>query len=91
MEAEVGMKLDAMRAAQDRDVSDAFLFKAQQARSNQRASIESGSMGMSMFLAEQGNSMIEFWDYGMGAAGFYGSKGPNITGPVSTTGNSGGP
>ena len=91
MEQEIGMRLDAMRAAQDPATSSEFLAKAVQARENQAASIESGSMDMGMFWREQGNNMISTFDRVMGYFGAYGSAGPKVTGPVSTTGNTGGP
>lgn len=91
MEQEIGMRLDAMRAAQDPATSKEFLAKAVQARENQAASIESGSMDMGMFWREQGNNMVSTFDRVMGYFGVYGSAGPKVTGPVNTTGNTGGP
>ena len=94
MQEEIGMKLDAMKAAQDPEVSRQFLDKAKQARSAQRTSIEAGGMGASMNWDMFVSSTGEAFTQALSAVGLLPTAGPDLsrnTGPTGTTGNTGGP
>ncbi len=96
---EVQATMDALKAAQDPNISMKFLEKAMQKRMEQQTSIESGGMGASMdwdmFIASTGEAFAQALNF----AGVIGSpqeaavfaNGGRNTGPVGTTGNSGGP
>ncbi len=94
-EEEVKKEMGALAAAQDPRVSQRFLDKARQQRYEQETAIQSGSMDMNMnwneISSEFGRSFAAAMG-DLGVTGFFGGQGPSRnTGPVSTTGNTGGP
>ena len=94
-EEEVRKEMGALAAAQDPRISQKFLDKAKQERYEQETAIQSGSMGLNMnwneISSEFGRSFAQAMG-DLGVTGFLGGQGPSRnTGPVSTTGNTGGP
>lgn len=92
---EIKKEMGALAAAQDHDVSQMFYSKAQQERYQQETAIESGSMTANMNWNEVSGEFGRAFAEAMGSLGvtsFLGGTSPSRnTGPVSTTGNSGGP
>ncbi len=97
---EMAKELHALSTAQDAGISDKFLDKSKQELGEQVSAVESGSMTANMawkeFTGDLGRSFAE----ALGAAGIYAEIGGSATynhnfnkstGPVSTTGNTGGP
>jgi len=94
-EEEVRKEMGALAAAQDPRISQRFLDKAKQERYEQETAIQSGSMGLNMNWNEISSEFGRAFAQAMGdigVTGFAGGQGPSRnTGPVSTTGNTGGP
>jgi hypothetical protein len=94
-EEEVRKEMGALAAAQDPRISQRFLDKAKQERYEQETAIQSGSMGLNMNWNEISSEFGRAFAQAMGdigVTGFLGGQGPSRnTGPVSTTGNTGGP
>ena len=97
---EMAKEMHALSSAQDAGISDKFLDKSKQELGEQVSAVESGSMTANMawkeFTGDLGRSFAE----ALGAAGIYAEIGGSATyqhnfnkstGPVSTTGNTGGP